>query len=108
MPAREDLTHKIRDEKRSSGLTWKEIAGAIGTGSMSMARLELSTSQILFFRSNAGSLFFPRSDWGKLIRDWPLSAPSLRSRRPLASRARWRSFSFRVRRSNSEPVRKCS
>jgi cyanate lyase len=33
MPTREDLTHKILDEKRSRGLTWKEIAGAIGPGS---------------------------------------------------------------------------
>jgi cyanate lyase len=33
MPTREDLTHKIRDEKRSRGLTWKEIAAAIGHGS---------------------------------------------------------------------------
>jgi cyanate lyase len=33
VPAREDLTHKILDEKRSRGLTWKEIAVAIGPGS---------------------------------------------------------------------------
>ena len=33
MPTREDLTHKIRDEKRSRGLTWREIAVAIGPGS---------------------------------------------------------------------------
>jgi cyanate lyase len=33
MPTREELTHKIRDEKRSQGLTWKDIAGAIGPGS---------------------------------------------------------------------------
>jgi cyanate lyase len=33
MPAREDLTSKILDEKRSQGLTWKEIAVAIGPGS---------------------------------------------------------------------------
>jgi cyanate lyase len=33
MPIREDLTPKIRDEKRSRGLTWKEIAVAIGPGS---------------------------------------------------------------------------
>jgi cyanate lyase len=33
MPAREDLTQKILDEKRSRGLTWKEIALAIGPGS---------------------------------------------------------------------------
>jgi cyanate lyase len=33
MPAREALTLKIRDHKRSHGLTWKEIAKAIGPGS---------------------------------------------------------------------------
>src|ERR1700722_6674934 len=33
MPAREELTCKILDEKRSLGLTWKEIAVAIGPGS---------------------------------------------------------------------------
>ena len=33
MPTREDLTQKILDEKRSRGLTWKEIALAIGPGS---------------------------------------------------------------------------
>jgi cyanate lyase len=33
MPAREDLTRKILDEKRSLGLTWKDIAAAIGPGS---------------------------------------------------------------------------
>jgi cyanate lyase len=33
MPTREDLTRKIQDEKRSRGLTWKEIAGAMGPGS---------------------------------------------------------------------------
>src|SRR6202451_3039273 len=33
MATREDLTHKIRHEKRSRGLTWKEIAVAIGPGS---------------------------------------------------------------------------
>jgi cyanate lyase len=33
MSTREDLTRKILDEKRSSGLTWKEIALAIGPGS---------------------------------------------------------------------------
>jgi cyanate lyase len=33
VPTREDLTRKIRDEKRSRGLTWKEIAAAIGPGS---------------------------------------------------------------------------
>lgn len=33
MPAREDLTQKIRDQKRSRSLTWKEIAAAIGPGS---------------------------------------------------------------------------
>jgi cyanate lyase len=33
MPTREDLTRKIPDEKRSRGLTWKEIAVAIGPGS---------------------------------------------------------------------------
>jgi len=33
MPTREDLTHKIREEKRSRGLTWREIAVAIGPGS---------------------------------------------------------------------------
>jgi cyanate lyase len=33
MPSREELTLKIRDEKRSRGLTWKKIAKAIGPGS---------------------------------------------------------------------------
>jgi cyanate lyase len=33
MPTREELTQKIRDERRSRGLTWEEIAAAIGTGS---------------------------------------------------------------------------
>ncbi len=33
MPAREDLTRKILDEKRNRGLTWKEIAVSIGPGS---------------------------------------------------------------------------
>jgi cyanate lyase len=33
MPTREELTLKIRDEKRSRGLTWKRIAEAIGPGS---------------------------------------------------------------------------
>lgn len=33
MPARENLTHKILDEKRRCGLTWKEIAAAVGPGS---------------------------------------------------------------------------
>ena len=33
MPTREELTQKIREEKRKSGLSWKEIATAIGTGS---------------------------------------------------------------------------
>jgi cyanate lyase len=33
MPTREALTHKIRDEKRNRGLTWKAIADAIGSGS---------------------------------------------------------------------------
>jgi len=33
MPTREELTLKIRDEKRSRGLTWKKIAEAIGSGS---------------------------------------------------------------------------
>ena len=33
MPTREELTHKIRDEKRNRGLTWKAIAEAIGSGS---------------------------------------------------------------------------
>jgi len=33
MPTREELTLKIRDEKRSRGLTWKKIAEAIGPAS---------------------------------------------------------------------------
>jgi cyanate lyase len=33
MPTREELTQKILDEKRSRGLTWTAIAGAIGAGS---------------------------------------------------------------------------
>jgi cyanate lyase len=33
MSTREDLTRKILVEKRSRGLTWKEIAVAIGPGS---------------------------------------------------------------------------
>src|SRR5271163_681177 len=33
MPGREELTSKILDEKRSRGLSWKEIAKAIGPGS---------------------------------------------------------------------------
>jgi len=33
MPTREDLTRKILDQKRSLGLTWKDIAAAIGSGS---------------------------------------------------------------------------
>jgi cyanate lyase len=33
MPTREELTLKIRDEKRHRGLTWKKIAEAIGPGS---------------------------------------------------------------------------
>jgi cyanate lyase len=33
MPTREQLTRKIQDEKRRQGLTWKEIAVAIGPGS---------------------------------------------------------------------------
>jgi cyanate lyase len=33
MPTREELTQKIRDEKRGRGLSWKAIAEAIGPGS---------------------------------------------------------------------------
>jgi cyanate lyase len=33
MPTREELTLKIRDEKRNRGLTWKKISEAIGPGS---------------------------------------------------------------------------
>ena len=33
MPTREQLTEKIRDAKRSRGLSWKAIAEAVGTGS---------------------------------------------------------------------------
>jgi cyanate lyase len=33
MPTREELTSKIQDEKRNRGLTWNEIAKAIGPGS---------------------------------------------------------------------------
>ena len=33
MPTREQVTHKILDEKRSRGLTWKAIAEGIGPGS---------------------------------------------------------------------------
>jgi cyanate lyase len=33
MPTREEVTHKILDEKRSRGLTWKAIAEGIGPGS---------------------------------------------------------------------------
>jgi len=33
MPTREELTQKIRDEKRSRGLSWKALAEAIGPGS---------------------------------------------------------------------------
>ena len=33
MPSREELTSKIQDERRSRGLSWREIAKAIGPGS---------------------------------------------------------------------------
>jgi cyanate lyase len=33
MPTSEEVTNKIRDEKRSRGLSWKKIAEAIGPGS---------------------------------------------------------------------------
>jgi cyanate lyase len=33
MPGREELTLKIQDERRSRGLSWREIAKAIGPGS---------------------------------------------------------------------------
>ena len=33
MPSREELTLKIQDERRSRGLSWREIAKAIGPGS---------------------------------------------------------------------------
>jgi cyanate lyase len=33
MPSREELTSRIQDEKRTRGLTWNEIAKAIGPGS---------------------------------------------------------------------------
>lgn len=33
MPTKEELTLKIRDQKRSRGLTWQKIAEAIGAGS---------------------------------------------------------------------------
>src|SRR6202167_6255607 len=40
MPTREALTHKIRDEKRNRGLTWKAIADAIGSGSTILYKAE--------------------------------------------------------------------
>jgi cyanate lyase len=74
MPTREELTQKIRDEKRNRALTWKNIAEAIGPGSpilytaallgqMTLTKTEAENASTLLNLSEAETVMLTEPPW---------------------------------------------
>jgi len=86
MLTREGLTQKIRDEKRNSGLTWKAIAEAIGSGSpilytaallgqMTMTKTEAENASTLLNLSEAEAAILTEPPWRGSLPTFPPSDP---------------------------------
>jgi cyanate lyase len=86
MPTREELTHKIREEKRNRGLTWKAIAEAIGSGSpilytaallgqMTLTKTEAENASTLLNLSEADAAMLTEPPWRGSLPTVPPSDP---------------------------------
>jgi cyanate lyase len=86
MPTREELTQKIRDEKRKRGLTWKAIAEDIGPGSpilytaallgqMTLTKTEAENASTLLNLSEAEAVMLTESPYRGSLPTAPPSDP---------------------------------
>jgi cyanate lyase len=83
---REELTQKIRDEKRNRDLTWKAIAEAIGSGSpilytaallgqMTLTKTEAENAAALLHLSGAETAMLTEPPWRGSLPTLPPSDP---------------------------------